>query len=417
MQKNKQMFQIYILTFSLIFLLYFSHPLNAQNNASIIIYDYSNISGYNPAATSICSYNSSVCEETKTESAISLLTAGIAIFIKGAVGIFASLVALLLNIILMFLVNVFFMLISYFPDLSSSQILCEYNKVYSLVASFYSIALVIVGLYWIFGATSSSKRVQAKEYTELLFFLVLAESVSPFLFQLLVELSISLTKVFLNQEIMDAMSAQILGGSGAAALIQALLNDPFGLLVAIASIILIILLIFVVLFRNIMVVITYIIFPITIFLYLIPFTRRIGEAILKYTLLLIFSSFIIGLIIFAGVVAKSAVLGPFGIVGSALGSIFSGVYFALLIYILYKVLSGIVLGGLSTLFSEISGGAIGPVLPSISSIASTAATVAPTLKGISLISKGVIQPFKSYLKSQSDSFVKHTQGPKGKLKK
>lgn len=289
--------------------------------------------------------------------------------------------------------------------------LCEYNKVYSLVASFYSIALVLVGLYWIFGATSTSKRIQAKEYTELLFLLVLAESVAPYLFQLAVDLSISLTKVFLNEEVMEALNSQIFGGSGAAALIAALLKDPFGIIIAAASIILIILLLFLVLLRNIMVAVTFIVFPITIFLYVIPFTKQLGASILKYTLTIIFSSFIIGLIIYTAVVVKSAVLGPF------LGFLFSGIYFALLIYILYKVLSAIVLGGLSNLFSEISGGAIGSILPSASSMLSKTATLPGALKGASLLSKQIIQPTKSFISKEASGLFKSYPYFKSKTKK
>lgn len=109
---NKSRMQVYCALKSFLiflFILFSSQLTNAQNISYISVYDYSKVSGYNASSSSPCSYNSSLCESTNLDVGLSLITGGIMVIVKSAIGIVTFIITSLLNIILMFLVNAFIM--------------------------------------------------------------------------------------------------------------------------------------------------------------------------------------------------------------------------------------------------------------------------------------------------------------------
>lgn len=340
-----------------------------KNQSYILIYDPQKIdelSGFNPTNITLCEDNTSNCGGGSTKfDIVSIITAGLDIILKFILDFFSGLFTNVISGIVKAFTKIFFWFIASFPNLSTPSIACEYNKVYSLVASLYSLAIAVVGLYWVFGATDTSKRIQAKEYTELLFFIIIAETVAPYLFNILVDLSLSLTTIFLNEDTIGKFLGTIVVGilSGAAIIVMTWgPTTPFLLLILLIMFILTLLLLFV---RNLLIAIMYVLLPFSIFLYFFPLTRRVGANLLRYTVTLIFSPLILGIVLYAAIVVSEAVLGPFFYVLSVL-------YLIIILYLIYKILSAITLGALSEMLSNILNAQLS--FPSALSMGKEAAT-------------------------------------------
>lgn len=339
----------------ILLLAFFVPFLSAQSNESqtspfITIYDSTNLtSEYDPNVTRQCKLNESACQPNQPDGGLSLLTMGFDVLANAIGFIVSKLIQPMMKIVLKPVMGTFFHLFAIFPNLQTYDLKCNYNKMYSLAASLYSLALVIIGLYWVFGATNTNVRTQAKEYTELFILLILAETVAPHLFQLLIDLSLSLTAKFLEKPLSDItpIVEELINAFVEIGAFVFFLPAAAILFTALAALILLTAVL--IILRNMMISIMFILLPLTVFFYLIPLTRRIGSGLLKYTIALVFSPLILGIVLYMVVEVRSSA----GVVAYPILSI---IYIMAVFYIFYKILSTIVIGGLESALSDIAGG-------------------------------------------------------------
>jgi len=167
-------------------------------------------------------------------------------------------------------------LIGVSPDICYSMLQTEYSRMYRLVASFYSIAIALIGIFWIFGAKDQAGRIQSKMWMERFIIIVIAEAIGPFIFKIFLDLNDAFIITFLDAEFFGQFIFFI------SSFIPVLF--PVSILLILSILFAIIVLIL----RGFLVGVFYILFPLTIFLYLIPFTSGIGRKMLVTTLGLIF---------------------------------------------------------------------------------------------------------------------------------
>ena len=181
-------------------------------------------------------------------------------------------------------------LIGVSPDICYSMLQTEYSRMYRLVASFYSIAIALIGIFWIFGAKDQAGRIQSKMWMERFIIIVIAEAIGPFIFKIFLDLNDAFIITFLDAEFFGQFIFFISSFIGSFILLWLMAPALIPVLfpVSILLILSILFAIIVLILRGFLVGVFYILFPLTIFLYLIPFTSGIGRKMLVTTLGLIF---------------------------------------------------------------------------------------------------------------------------------
>ena len=152
-----------------------------------------------------------------------------------------------------------------------------YTQVMALLESLYSIALMGVGLYYILQAADVEGRVRAKMMLKDIFFMIVILTFSFYLFDMLLSLNQYIATSLITQSVASVFNANM----SFASLIFALVI--IGGLLFTAGITF-----FTLLIRYLLIPFLLLLFPISIFLYFMPFGKAWGGAFLKIIAIIVF---------------------------------------------------------------------------------------------------------------------------------
>jgi len=162
-----------------------------------------------------------------------------------------------------------------------------YNQVMALLESLYTVALMGVGFYYLIQAPDVEGRIRAKQWLKDVFFMILLLTFSFYLFDALLSLDSYLTTSLFNSSMSSIFSTNI----SFVSLIFALIMVSSILFAAIITF-------FTLLIRYLLIPFLLLLFPVSIFLYFMPFGRQWGSSFLKATVLIVFMSAIDALFLF-----------------------------------------------------------------------------------------------------------------------
>lgn len=172
------------------------------------------------------------------------------------------------------------------PDLA--WFCAPYNQLMALLESLYSIALMGVGFYYIVQASEVEGRIKAKAWLKDVFFMIVVLTFSFNIFDALVSLNHYFTSSLLNEQVLGMFNANISFASIIFALVV------LGGILLTAGITFLTLLM-----RYMLVPFLLMLFPVSIFLYFMPFGRRWGGAFLRAIVIILFMTAIDALFLFA----------------------------------------------------------------------------------------------------------------------
>ncbi|MBI5227840.1 hypothetical protein HY988_04605 [Candidatus Micrarchaeota archaeon] len=169
------------------------------------------------------------------------------------------------------------------PDIT---LFCSpYTNVMKVLESLYSLALMGVGAYYIASAAEPEKMNDAKAWLHRIIFMIVALSVSYNLFSMILQLNQYITNSLYNSAL-DNLSIQATFSS-----------IVFGFVISFNFILVAALTFFTLLIRYIMIPFLLLLFPVGIFLYFIPYTKKWGSFMLKFILLIVFMTSIDALLV------------------------------------------------------------------------------------------------------------------------
>ena len=163
-----------------------------------------------------------------------------------------------------------------------------YNNVMAVIESLYSLAFMGTGLYFILASVDVDGRLKAKDWMKNLFLMVLFLSVSFPLFQLMLSLNSSITSSFITQSTKGLFVLPAMAGSAI-----------FAIVILSSGIFLLMLTFGTLLGRYLLIPFLFLFFPVSIFLYFVPFTKEWGETFLRLIISVVFMSSIDALFILA----------------------------------------------------------------------------------------------------------------------
>ena len=178
-----------------------------------------------------------------------------------------------------------------------------YEKSRTIVTSLYSLIIAIVGLYWVFGARSSGGRVAAKVWTERLILAILLQAAGRPIFALALDLNQGITDEFTHAAmgVPDANGAYsndfLSQAAGIITNIEA--SEEYILMLVVGCLSYTSALIALVI-RYAIIGIAYITFPFILLLYMLPFTRPLGQKALMFAAIAIFLGAFDAMILYAG---------------------------------------------------------------------------------------------------------------------
>lgn len=178
-----------------------------------------------------------------------------------------------------------------------------YEKSRTIVTSLYSLIIAIVGLYWVFGARSSEGRVAAKIWTERLILAILLQAAGRPIFALALDLNQGITGEFTHAAMgvpnadgaydnnLFIQAVKITANIEASKeYIVMLLMGCMSYISALISLVI----------RYAIIGIAYITFPFILLLYMLPFTRPLGQKALTFAAIAIFLGAFDAMILYAG---------------------------------------------------------------------------------------------------------------------
>jgi len=177
-----------------------------------------------------------------------------------------------------------FTLIAATPDLH--WFCTPYNNIMSIIESLYSLAFIALGFYYVFRSTDIEGRLAAKEWLKNLVMMIAILSFSFELFDILVSLNSYLTLSFLQYASQDVFSPSI-----------AFTSLVFAFFVLSTSSFIVWLAFMTILAHYLLTPFLLLLFPISIFLYFMPFTKEWGTVFLKLIVSVVFMSAIDALLI------------------------------------------------------------------------------------------------------------------------
>lgn len=182
------------------------------------------------------------------------------------------------------LVDVTFNFIFSSPD---PHLFCApYNAVMTLLESAYSVALMVLALYFIVRSGDAEGRANAKRWLEKMFVLIIVLSFSFQLFQAMLDFNNYLSTSLANRSMENMFSSP---GGFASAILALVLLFPMLSFMMLTMITL--------LTRYLMIPFMLLLFPVAIFLYFIPFTESWGKTFLKIIAMIVFMTTIDALVL------------------------------------------------------------------------------------------------------------------------
>jgi len=152
-----------------------------------------------------------------------------------------------------------------------------YSQVMRILESLYTIALMGVGAYYIATAADPEKRTRAKLWIQNILFVIIILAFSFSIFKMIIELNQYITTSIYSTSFSDMLNIRMVFSS---LVFASILSVNF---VAAAGLTFITLLV-----RYLMIPFLLLLFPISIFLYFMPFTKEWGSFLLKFIFLIIF---------------------------------------------------------------------------------------------------------------------------------
>jgi len=163
-----------------------------------------------------------------------------------------------------------------------------YNNVMAIIESLYTLAFMGLGLFYIFRSTDVEGRLAAKEWLKNIFFMILALSFSFQIFGIMISVNSYLTTSFLSYATQDVFNPSTAFGSLIFAFII-LMTAVFVLLLAFLTL----------LARYLLISFLLLLFPISIFLYFIPFTKEWGSTFMRLIVSVVFMTSLDALLVMA----------------------------------------------------------------------------------------------------------------------
>lgn len=161
------------------------------------------------------------------------------------------------------------------PDLS---LFCgPYSQVMAVLESLYTIALMGVGAYYIATAADVEKRAQVKLWIQNIIFVIIALAFSYNIFQMLIELNQYITTSIYDSSFANLLNIQVVFSSLVFAVV---LSFNFLGVAALTFFTLIV--------RYMLIPFLFLLFPIAIFLFFMPFTKDWGLFLLKFIVIIVF---------------------------------------------------------------------------------------------------------------------------------
>jgi len=170
------------------------------------------------------------------------------------------------------------------PDLSH---FCSiYTRIMRIIESLYIIALMGVGAYYIISSADPAKRARSKLWLQNLFFMIIILSFSYQIFEMILEINQYITSSIYEESFSDVLDIRTVFST----LIFALVFSFQALAAAGLTFMTLIL-------RYILIPFLFLLFPIAIFLYFMPFGKVWGSFLLKFILLIVFMTSIDAILI------------------------------------------------------------------------------------------------------------------------
>ena len=193
-----------------------------------------------------------------------------------------------------------------------------YTTIMRILESLYTIALMGVGAYYIASAADPEKRARAKLWIQNVLFMIIILSFSFSIFKMVIDLNQYITTSIYSDSFSNLLNIQVVFSSLIFALVLSF-NFVFAALLTFATL----------LIRYIMIPFLLLLFPISIFLYFVPFTKDWGIFLLKFILIIVFMTSIDAVLILgmsylfssgdpllgAGFVQGMALMLGFGLIG------------------------------------------------------------------------------------------------------
>lgn len=152
-----------------------------------------------------------------------------------------------------------------------------YSRVMGLLESLYTIALMGVGAYYIASSNDPEKRANAKLWLEKVFFMIILLGFSFDIFKMILEFNQYITNSFYDQTFVNLFNIQT---SFSSLIFAFAISSQFIFSATLTF--------FTLLVRYLMIPFLFLLFPIAIFLYFLPFTKYWGSFLLKFILLIVF---------------------------------------------------------------------------------------------------------------------------------
>jgi hypothetical protein len=172
------------------------------------------------------------------------------------------------------------------------------SQIIGLFVPVYVIALIVVGIYFIFVATDPASRARAKDTLMKLIFSMVIVTLSIEIYGVFLDVSLALSKAVLSDVYFDSGNAA-LGIFGTVAIASGNTIPIFFVLVLIVAGISVAI-------RHVMVYFMAVLFPLTIFLYFFDFTREAGSKLLRHTFMSIFTQVVQAFMLAVTIVAMNS---------------------------------------------------------------------------------------------------------------
>ncbi len=163
-----------------------------------------------------------------------------------------------------------------------------YNAVMSVIESLYIVVLMGLGFYYIARSNDVAGRMAAKRWLKNVFFMVVALSLSFYMFELLIDLNQYIASEFMSKAKLDFFSV---GASFSSVVFLLILSASFAGVFLITFVTLLI--------RYILIPFLLLAFPIALFLYFIPPTQSWGKVMLQVIAIVVFMTSFDSLILLA----------------------------------------------------------------------------------------------------------------------
>jgi hypothetical protein len=207
-------------------------------------------------------------------------------------GFIGSIIAAQLNVLL----EAYKFMILWNPNPFDLRYITE--QIIGLFVPVYVIALIVIGIYFIFVSTDPASRARAKDNLMKLIFSMVLITLSLEIYSIFLDVSLALSKAVLSGVYIEGNNVAI-GAFGLVSLASGSVVPIVFLLVLVvagASVAL----------RHVMVYFMAVLFPLTIFLYFFDYTREAGSKLLKHTFMSIFTQVVQAFILAVTVAAMNS---------------------------------------------------------------------------------------------------------------